>query len=238
MSLSRVLVRGGAIAGSRYTAIGVEEHARIGHTMAKQATSSPAQGRGGGPAANERRAEIVAIAMSLFREKGYYATSLGDIADAIGFTKPAIYYYFESKDELLFTIVDEVVTDALRRIRAIAGREGSVAERLHDLLVENTRVVLENIEGNTVFYNERGLLSPERERDIRAREREYTQTVRDLYVEGVDAGELLDIDPRVATATLLGASIWAYRWFDSEGRLTVEQVAEDVAKLLMSGYLA
>jgi TetR/AcrR family transcriptional regulator, cholesterol catabolism regulator len=184
----------------------------------------------------DRRSEIISVSTTLFRERGYHATSLDHIADRIGFTKPAIYYYFKSKEEILFAIVDNVVEGALERMRAIADREGSASDRLHDLLVENTRVVLENIEANTVFYNERGLLSPERERDIREREREYTNVVRNLYVQGVEAGELLDIDPRVATATLLGASIWAYRWFDGRGRLSIDQVADDVARLLMSGY--
>jgi TetR/AcrR family transcriptional regulator, cholesterol catabolism regulator len=183
-----------------------------------------------------RREEIISVSTTLFREKGYHTTSLDDIADRIGFTKPAIYYYFKSKEEILFAIVDNVVRGALERMRAIADRNGSPADRLHDLLVENTRVVLENIEANTVFYNERGLLSAERERAIREREREYTNVVLDLYIEGVEAGELLDIDPRVATATLLGASIWAHRWFDGRGRLSIDQVADGVADLLQSGY--
>lgn len=189
------------------------------------------------PRAVDRRAEIIAVATSLFREKGYHATSLDDIAERIGFTKPAIYYYFGSKEDILFAIVDGIVDEGLRRIREIAGRGGSPAQRLHDLLAENMRVILENIEPNTVFYNERGLLSPERERAIRDREREYTGIVRDLYVEGVEAGELLDVDPGVATGTLLGATIWAYRWFDPDGRLSADEVAAQVARLLMSGVL-
>jgi TetR/AcrR family transcriptional regulator, cholesterol catabolism regulator len=205
-----------------------EEHANV------KTSNAPASGA---PSNGNRRDQIIAVSTALFRESGYHATSLDDVADRIGFTKPAIYYYFRSKEDILFTIVDEIVDGALERMRAIADRDGSPTDRLHDLLVENTRVILENIEANTVFYNERGLLSPERERDIREREREYTKVLRDLYVEGVEAGEFLDIDSRVATATLLGASIWAYRWFDAAGRLSVEEVAEDVAQLLMRGYL-
>lgn len=184
----------------------------------------------------ERAAQIIGVATALFREKGYHATSLDDIADVIGFTKPAIYYYFRSKEDILFTIVDDVVQEALVRLRAIADGDGSVVERLHAILVENTRVVLENLDANTVFYNERGLLSPEREREVRRREREYTQLIRALYVEGVEAGELLDVDPTIATSTLLGASIWVYRWFDGRGRYSTEEVAQQVAALLMDGY--
>jgi len=184
----------------------------------------------------QRKLEIIETATSLFHEKGYRETSLDDIADRVGFTKPAIYYYFKSKEDILFAIVDSIVDAALERIRTIARRDASPTERLHDLLAENTRVILENIEPNTVFYNSRGMLSLEREQDVRAREREYSQVVRDLYVEGVQAGEFLDIDPAVATATLLGASIWTYRWFDPAGRLPRERVAEDIARLLMSGF--
>lgn len=196
-------------------------------------TSAAVRGR---PRNARRKSEILAAATKLFHEKGYSTTSLDDIADRVGFTKPAIYYYFKSKDDLLFEIVDGIVDDALSRIRDIVTREGSAAERLQDLLVENTRVILENLEANTVFYNSRGLLTPQREQDVRAREREYTQVVRDLYASGVRAGELRDIDPAVASSTLLGASIWTYRWFDATGRLSQERVARDVADLLMHGF--
>lgn len=204
--------------------------------MAKQDATTATAAVEVEPAAPDRAAQIVAVATGLFRAKGYHATSLDDIAEVIGFTKPAIYYYFRSKEDILFTIVDDVVSEALTRLRAIAAGGGSVVDRLHAILVENTRVVLENLDANTVFYNERGLLSPEREREVRRREREYTQLVRDLYVEGVVAGELLDVDPAIATATLLGASIWAYRWFDERGRYSTDEVADQVARLLMAGY--
>ena len=189
-------------------------------------------------AGSRRKEEIIRIATELFHEKGYHETSLDDIAERVGFSKPAIYYYFNSKDDILFEIVDRIVADALERIREIANRPGSAADRLHALLTENTKVILENLEANTVFYNSRGLLTPEREHDVREREREYTAVVRDLYVEGVRAGELRDIDPSVVTATLLGASIWTYQWFDPNGRLPKDQVAREVADMLMSGVRA
>ena len=199
-------------------------------------TGSDVKAKQHGRSGNDRKAQIIDVATSLFHRKGYHVTSLDDIADHIGFTKPAIYYYFKSKEDILFAIVDEVIGEALDRVRPIASRDDSPAERLHDLLVQNTIVVLSNLKANTVFYNERGLLSPERERDIRTREREYTKIVQELYEEGVEAGEFLEVDPRVATATLLGAGIWSYRWFDPAGKLSIEEVATQIARLLLSGY--
>ena len=183
-----------------------------------------------------RKAQILDVSTALFHERGYHATSLDDIADRIGFTKPAIYHYFRSKEDILFAIVDEIVDRGLERLTAVADKRISAAERMHELLVENTRVILQNIDANTVFYNERGLLSPEREEAIREREREYTRVVRRIYSDGVEAGEFIDVDPAVATNTLLGASIWAYRWFDPGGRLSLGQVADEIATLLLNGY--
>lgn len=134
----------------------------------------------------ERRREILETATRLFHGKGYQSVSLDDIAERISFTKAALYYYFESKEE----IVDVIVDTALERTRAIAAGGGSVTDRLHDVLVEHTRLILENIEENTVFYNSRGMLSPQREQDVRGREREYTLLVRDLYAEGVRTGRV------------------------------------------------
>lgn len=187
------------------------------------------------PARGTRASQIITVATTLFRRKGYHVTSLEDLADAIGFTKPAIYYYFDSKEDILFAIVDGIVDQALERTTAIAAKSGTAAERLHELLVANTCVLLENLDANTVFYNERGLLTPEREAAIRGREREYTDVVRRIYVEGVAAGEFLAIDPTVATATLLGASIWTYRWFDPDGALAIEEIAVQIADMLLEG---
>ncbi|MEE8601420.1 TetR/AcrR family transcriptional regulator [Euzebya tangerina] len=190
---------------------------------------------GGRSQRSERERQIIEVATSLFRRKGYHVTSLEDLAEAIGFTKPAIYYYFNSKEDILFTIVDGIVEQALERTTAIAEGDGTAGERLHQLLVANTGVLLENLDANTVFYNERGLLTPQREAAIRAREREYTGVVRALYVQGVEDGEFIDMDPAVATATLLGASIWSYRWFDPDGSLSIDEIAVQIADLLLGG---
>ena len=199
-------------------------------------TRTQSAGTGGTVVEEDRRTQILRVATTLFREKGYHRTSLDDIADQVGFTKPAIYYYFDSKEELLFAIVDGVVSGALERVQRIAAQDLSPLGRMNAILVENTRVVLENIDANTAFYNERGLLSPERERMVRDRERAYTTVLRDIYIEGVKAGDLLDIDPNVAISTLLGATIWVYRWYRPNGRLSIDETATSVADLLLNGY--
>lgn len=191
-----------------------------------------------GSRAQGRRAQILHVATELFRHQGYHTTSLDDIAGTIGFTKPALYYYFDSKEDILFTIVSEHVDRALERVRAIAAGLGTASERLQELLVASVHAVLENRDANTVFYDERTALSPPREADMRQRERAYTRVVRDLYEEGVAAGEFVARNPTVVTATIMGASIWGYRWFDEAGPLSIDDVADEIGGLLADGYVA
>lgn len=183
-----------------------------------------------------RKSQIIDVSTSLFREKGYHAASLDDVAERIGFTKPAIYHYFSSKEDILFEVIEQIVDRALQRMVAIAARPSSPTDKLRDVIIANTEAILENLDAHIVFFNARGLLSPDREDTIIESERIYTRVVRKIYQDGISAGEFLDIDPMVATSTILGASSWAYRWFDPHGRRTAKEVAHDVAALTMNGY--
>jgi TetR/AcrR family transcriptional regulator, cholesterol catabolism regulator len=207
--------------------------------MAPAARRSDSAAKPGKTAAGrERREEILRVAERLFHKNGYHATSLDDVADAIGFTKPAIYHYFKSKEDILFEIREAIIRDALERTEDVLILDASPAEQLRALLVGHTQMVLQNRRANKIYYEEQGLLSPSRERQIRRLERRYEEVARGLYVDGVAAGELRDIDPAVAIATILGACNWAYRWFRPRGRLKADELAEVMVDLLMNGFVA
>lgn len=185
-----------------------------------------------------RRSEIIEVATRLFSERGYAATSLEDIAEVIGFTKPAIYYYFASKDEILFEIHDGIVRAGLDRVEAIRKAGGSPADQLEQVLREHIARLLDNVEANLVFAREQAALSEDRAADIRARDRAYERAVRAIYADGVGDGSFRDLDPRVAVGSLLAACNWAHRWYRPGGEYATEDVADMIVGLLMGGYLA
>lgn len=186
--------------------------------------------------ATGRREQILEVATRLFSERGYAATSLEDVADEIGFTKPAIYYYFESKDEILFEIHDRIVQVGLERVRVIRAGEGDPAAKLELVIREHIRRLLDNVDANLVLVREQAALSPERSADIRKRDRAYEREVREIYEEGIAAGVFRDLDPRVAVGSLLAACNWAHRWYRKEGAYGVDDVADMIVKLLKGGY--
>jgi AcrR family transcriptional regulator len=197
-----------------------------------------ASGGGGSTAAGAgRRAEILAVAERLFAQKSYHATSMDDVADAVGVTKPAIYHYFRSKEDILLEIRQSIIDDALELVDGVLEAAGRPADKLRDILVAHTTTVLTRRRANKIFYEEQGLLSADRERAIRRAERRYEKVLHRLYEDGIAAGELRGADPGIAVATLLGACNWSYRWFKPRGRLSAEEMAQTMVELLLEGHL-
>lgn len=185
-----------------------------------------------------RRREILDVAERLFWEKGFHAASMEDVADAIGLTKPAIYHYFRSKDDILLEIRQSIIDEMLELTEGVMEADRPPVDKLRDILVAHTEVVLRRRRANKIYHEEAGSLPAGRERSIRAAEAAYEDVVRELYAKAVADGSLRDVDPGIAVAVLLGAINWSYRWFRPRGRLRVPDMADLIVTLLLEGHLA
>jgi AcrR family transcriptional regulator len=184
----------------------------------------------------DRRTQIVRIATRLFSEQGYAQTTLDHVATEIGFTKPAIYHWFDSKDQILFEIHRDIVQPALEEVREIRQTGGSPRTQLEAILAAHVRRVLRNRDANTVFAREAAALSPTKAAEIRSMDREYENEVRAVYSQGVAAGEFADVDPVVAVGSLLSACSWVSGWFRDDGPLDADSVVAMIGSLLAAGY--
>lgn len=195
-------------------------------------------GTGGSTAAGAgRRQEILAVAERLFWQKGFHASSMDDVAEAVGLTKPAIYHYFKSKDDILLEIRQSIMDAMMELTEGVLDADGSPATKLRNILVAHTEMVLRRQRANKIFHEEQDAIADRRDRSIRRSESQYEDVLRGLYAEGVAAGELREVDPGIAVATLLGAINWSYRWFRPKGELRAPQMAEVIVDLLLHGSL-
>ena len=101
-----------------------------------------------------RRKEILEVAERLFWQKGFHAASMDDVAEAIGLTKPAIYHYFRSKDDILLELRQSIIDDMLHLIEGVLEADGSPAVKLRDILVAHTEVVLRRRRANKIYHEE------------------------------------------------------------------------------------
>jgi AcrR family transcriptional regulator len=181
--------------------------------------------------------EILRVAAQVLSEKGYYNTSLEEIADRLDLAKASLYHYFDSKESLLTACLGTVAEESITRLTAIASGAGSASERLRGLIIEQLRII-------TVEYPELArLFLAHLEWPATVRERisewhtRHDAIFKGVIEEGVKSGELGDIDISVVRHNLTGALNFVPFWFHPEGRFSDRDAFEAVADsvLLMFG---
>jgi AcrR family transcriptional regulator len=185
-----------------------------------------------------RRARMCRTAAQLFRDRGYDATSVTDVARALGMTKAGLYHHFESKEALLFEIlmygVERVRDEVIIPVRDIKDPE----QRLRQLITRHARIATRGQGAVTHLGDEIRALPPAGRRQIEQKMRVYFDLIRDTLIELKTAGRLRDVDPTVAAFSLLGMILWLPRWFRQGGRLDQDTVAKEIAAMALGGLLA
>lgn len=190
----------------------------------------------------ERVDQIYRVAAQMIYERGFDASSMSDIADAVGITKAGVYHFIPSKKELLFAIMSYGM-DLLESAVVNPVREVADAEQRLRLIITNHSMLIarsSNDDGHdpvTILVEEELGLSPAHRRKIRQRKRVYLDLIRDTLKQLKVEGKLKEIDETAAAFTLLGMIMWLARWFRPDGRLSREQVAEEVCKIALGGVL-
>jgi AcrR family transcriptional regulator len=189
--------------------------------------------------ADGRRTQILRQAALTFLHNGYDASSMSQIADGCGITKPGLYYHFRGKQDLLFAIMNHAMDLLEERTLAAMLSADTHEEQLRSILHSHVRLITELDDGalTILVVTERNGLRPEDRRIIEQRVRTYTALIR-ATLEGLRAaGRLREIDSAVATASLLGLVVWTSRWYRKSGRLSGDEIADQIAELGMSSVL-
>jgi TetR/AcrR family transcriptional regulator, cholesterol catabolism regulator len=192
--------------------------------------------RRNGVVARDRQQEVYGAALRLFREKGYHATSMQDIAAAVGLYKGSLYHYIGSKEELLVEVFERGMGTLLREVERIAAESGvPPATQLRRVIRAHVGAVAENLDALTVYFHEWRSLAGESMDNVLAQRDRYAALVAQIVERGVHAGEFQTPDIRMATLGVLGMCNWLCQWYQPDGRLTAAEIAEHFADLALSG---
>jgi AcrR family transcriptional regulator len=185
----------------------------------------------------ERRAELLDVAVRMFYEKGYVETTLQDIADEMGFTKPAVYYYAKNKEALLVELYGQIVTSAIDDAREIAAGDGPGADRFIRLVERHLSTFLENIEANAVFEVQRTSLSTDAKRTMVRWSRDYNEILATVYEQGIADGSLVHMPPRVAVNAVLGMCNTVHRWYNPEKDVARAELVAQLSAMVAGGLM-
>jgi AcrR family transcriptional regulator len=186
---------------------------------------------------NERLAEIYRTAAQIILRKGYDATSVNDIANALGMTKAGLYHYINGKKELLFDIMNFGLGELAEEVATPAKAIRDPAARLRFIVDAHARLVTRGQGAITILVDEVTALTPAQQRKITQSKRAYFDFLRGTLDELKAAGKMQDVDTTAAAFSLLGMINWLSRWFQQGGALTDEQAAEQIVRIALHGLL-
>ena len=179
-------------------------------------------------------------AAAMISERGFDGTSMNQIAEALGFTKPALYYHVKGKKELLFSIMsfamDRLDEAVVAPARAIADAE----ERLRLIIARHARLLTREesaAEAVSILMDETRGLNDELRARITRRKRAYFELLRGTLEELAAAGRLRPVDTTVGAFSLLGMVMWIVRWYQPTGPRTADDVVRDVTEIALGGML-
>jgi len=182
-----------------------------------------------------REQEIYDISANLFRDRGYHATSMQDIADAVGLQKGSLYHYISSKEDLLARIAEEALTTFNDGIEGIYQRDLSPTEKLRRALEHHVVSVAERLDLMSVYLQESRALTSKQQTEMLEQRARYENLVQKILQDGIAAGEFREVDVKIVANALLGMCNWVYQWYRSDGRLSPQEIAAVFVDIVLKG---
>jgi TetR/AcrR family transcriptional regulator, cholesterol catabolism regulator len=186
----------------------------------------------------DSRQEILRTAARLFQQQGYDATSMNDVAAALRLSKGGLYHHFQSKDEILFDLMDHAMDVTQERVIDAVRNLSDPEDRLRMLIRRHIAVVLSERDREiTVMLHENHPLPPPLRRRINARKKQYVHFLERLIADVQTArGANGGVSSRAATFALLGMINWIYQWYRPDrGPLREEDIVRQYTEIFFAG---
>jgi AcrR family transcriptional regulator len=184
-----------------------------------------------------RRLEILRAAGREFRTRGFAETGMREIAAAADLSPANLYNYFRGKHEILFFCQDSALDRLIANLEKTRRTKATSTERLRSVIVFHLHCVLDEVEGSAAHLLTNSIPHQLQKRLLAKRDR-YEQGFRHLVARGIRSGEFFPTDPALAARAILGALNSTVLWFNSQGRLTPDELAENFATYLIRGLQA
>ena len=181
-----------------------------------------------------RKIEILRSAVAAFRRRGFHGASMDQIARALGMQKGNLYYYFKSKEAILFFCHDYSLDILLQRLREVERQKAPPALKLRQLIVAFIHMILDELHGTALTMDLQALAPAHLARVVAKRDR-FDRGVRAVIRDGIRKGVFRGGDAKLYTFAILGAANWITRWYDPKGAAGSDEIAEAFADFLVSG---
>ncbi|MGH9521776.1 MAG: TetR/AcrR family transcriptional regulator [Terriglobales bacterium] len=186
---------------------------------------------------DRRLAEVLAFGTEVFYEKGYEGASMRDLSRASGMSLAGLYYYFESKEKLLYLIQKHTFSTIMLMLRQKLADVDEPEQRLRIFIHNHLEYFLANLKAMKVLSHEDEALKGSLGSEIAVMKREYYQLCRGIVEDFRRARGLNGVSPRLAVLSLFGMMNWIYTWHDPRRDASAAEIADQMTEIFLRGLL-
>ena len=184
-----------------------------------------------------RREIILQEAAHLFREKGYQATNLRELARRSGIQGGSIYHHFSSKQEILFQLMDQTMSDMIKRLCSRLETAHSPLGKLREVIRFHIEYHVTGPDKTYITDDELRNLEADNYLKVVAKRDRYQKIIEDIFTNGQAFDNWQLMEPKLYTRALIKMCAGVATWFKPEGELSIEQIAEAYTNLICNGLL-
>jgi len=173
-------------------------------------------------------------AQRLFRERGYAAIGMRELAKEVGIEAPSIYNHYKGKDDILREICFDIAGQFFKALESVNGEE-KPSRRLRAYIKAHIGVIAKNIEASDVFFHEWMFLEGVHLTKFKKLRYDYEQMFREVIEKGIKKGDFKSMNTRLIILTIFSAINATYDLYKSNEKLTQEEIAEQITDLLLKG---
>jgi len=182
-----------------------------------------------------RKQQIIEKATELFQKQGYAATSMRDLAGYIGIEAASLYSHIKSKEEILQTICFQMANDFFESLEKIELEKLSADQKLKKAVISHVKVLTKDSAASAVFFSEWRHLSESYLKDFLGMRNNYENKFIQILIDGHKEGVFKKMDAKFTVLALLSSINWMPSWYKPEGKLTPEEIAENVTDVFING---
>jgi len=183
-----------------------------------------------------RGGELIDVAARVFYEQGYKGATMQTIADELGILKGGLYHYVNSKEDLLYHVIESPHREALDLVHECKSMGGDVVARLTALVRGQVLKLTKNYIYWHIFLNDYESLNEKQKRQLVEERKTYQGYLRSLIEEGQAQGAFrADLDPSLVSLAVLGMVNWASHWYRPDEKRSPEKIADEFVALVLRG---
>jgi TetR/AcrR family transcriptional regulator, cholesterol catabolism regulator len=185
----------------------------------------------------QKSQEIYRVVARLFARKGFHSTSMREIARELGMNQSSLYHYFKSKEDVLYKLMNDAMDDAMATLEEICAADLAPEDKLNRVLGFYTRYYAGDQERLILLVNEKNALSEAYRQKLIQKERRYVHLFKEIFEELEGHGRIKDIPPSVAIFAFLGMVHYTIKWYNKDGQVNLDKLANSFLEIFTKGIL-